>query len=130
MSRNATATLPFGDGVHIFRLGIAELEELQEKCNAGPRVILSRIDTGAWRLHDIRETLRLGLIGGGMKPMDALRLIDRYVQPAYLIDCEKPALLVLSAALVGSPDGDDTAGEPEPGEMSGGTKANVSPMES
>ncbi|MGN6208837.1 gene transfer agent family protein [Asticcacaulis sp.] len=128
MSRNATTTLAFADGIHTFRLGIAELEELQEKCNAGPRVILSRIDTGAWRLNDIRETLRLGLIGGGMKPLEALQLIDRYVEPGQLVDHERPALMVLSAALVGSPDNEGT--DDEAGEMTGETQANVSPTES
>lgn len=127
MSRNATATFPWADGVYTFRLGIAELEELQEKCNAGPRVILSRIEMGAWRLSDLRETLRLGLIGGDMKPMAALTLVDRYVCPGRLMENETPAMLVLSAALVGSPDNE---GADSPGEMTGGTTANVSPMES
>lgn len=34
---------------------------------------------GDWRFDDIRETIRLGLIGAGMTPTDAFIAISRYV---------------------------------------------------
>lgn len=34
---------------------------------------------GDWRFDDIRETIRLGLIGGGMTPTDAFVTVARYV---------------------------------------------------
>lgn len=34
---------------------------------------------GDWRIDDIRETIRLGLIGAGMSPTDAFVAVSRYV---------------------------------------------------
>lgn len=106
MSRDGSITLTWGDGEHRFRLPIGQLRELQEKCGAGPPEILHRLATARWRVDDIRETLRLGLIGGGMGPVEALRLMQNYVDPP-----ERPwlenapmAQAVLMAAMVGVPD--------------------------
>ncbi|MDO1560422.1 gene transfer agent family protein [Brevundimonas sp. 2R-24] len=107
----------FGDGEHIFRLRIGELEELQEKCDAGPEFILQRIYSGAWLVADIRETIRLGLIGGGMPPTQALALRNRYCGEGALFTHKALASAILAAALMGS-EGDED--EP-PGEMKGET---------
>ncbi len=58
-------------------LGLGELLELQEKCDAGPAQIVARLEGGTWRVQDLRETLRLGLIGGGMTPTDAMVKVRR-----------------------------------------------------
>ncbi|MCA2372202.1 gene transfer agent family protein [Agrobacterium genomosp. 3 str. CIP 111-78] len=34
---------------------------------------------GDWRVEDVRETIRLGLIGAGMTPTDAFIAVSRYV---------------------------------------------------
>jgi hypothetical protein len=39
---------------------------LQEACGLGIAEIWARLTSGAWNLAMIRETIRLGLIGGGM----------------------------------------------------------------
>lgn len=69
---------PFGDGVYRFRLDIDALRELQDKTDAGPAFLLHRIVTAQWRVDDLRETIRLGLIGGGVEPIRALALVQRY----------------------------------------------------
>lgn len=104
-NRNGTVDLDFGDGPHRFRLAIDELEELQEKTGIGPFVLLNRLIAGEWRVADVRETLRLGLIGGGMEPIEALVLVRRYVdeRPAWLAHV-KLAQLVVMAALAGAPE--------------------------
>lgn len=95
----------WADGAHCFRLPIAQLLELQEKCDAGPVEIFSRLRAQTWRLNDLRETIRLGLIGGGTPPMDALTLVKRYVDPPRpLLENVPLALEILEAALTGPPE--------------------------
>ena len=74
MSRNAEVTLAWGDGEYKFRLGIGEVRELQEKTSCGPYFLLGRVDGGQWFIDDLRETIRIGLIGGGLEPVKALAL--------------------------------------------------------
>lgn len=113
-NRNGSVTEDFGDGPHSFRLALGELEELQEKTSAGPFVVMQRLASNQWLTSDVRETLRLGLIGGGMKPGDALALVRRYVdeRPDWL----KNALLarvVVQSALIGAPE-EAPGKDPEP----------------
>lgn len=116
MSSNGSITFDWADGEHTFRLPIGQLRELQDKCDAGPMQILDRLMSRTWRVDDARETLRLGLIGGGMKPIEALVLTKRYVDEFghSLIDNAMAAQNVLMAALAGvkdDPVGKDQAEE-------------------
>lgn len=102
-NRNGALTTDFGDGTYSFRLALGELEELQEKTGAGPFVVLRRLFDGTWRVADIRETIRLGLIGGGVEPLKALNLVRRYVDDrADWIGNASIAQAVLGAALSGA----------------------------
>lgn len=105
MSRTCAVSLEWADGeVYRFRLGIRESRDLQEKCDAGPAWILTRLNTGSWRLDDIRETLFQGLLGGGMEPKKAIRLIEKWVDNRPLWDNVEIAKAVLFARLGGVPD--------------------------
>ncbi len=104
MSRDGSITLAWGDGEHRFRLAIGQLRELQEKCDAGPAEIVSRLSEGRWRVNDVRETIRLGLVGGGLAPATAHALTVRYVDERPWLESVQPAQAVLMAALVGVPD--------------------------
>jgi hypothetical protein len=106
MTRSAKVTLDWADGEYSFRLGIKEIEELQEKTGCGPFFLLNRLVDGSWKVQDIRETIRLGLIGGGMEPVKALPLVRNYVDGRPLLESVKFAQLILSAALAGAPDGE------------------------
>lgn len=88
---------------HVFCLTIRCLEELQDKCDAGPQAIWQRLVDGSWKIADVRETLRLGLIGGEMKPIEAAKLVDRYVDTGSLLENVLYARAVLQAALAGPP---------------------------
>jgi hypothetical protein len=103
-SRKAKVDLTWADGEYTFRLPIARLEELQEKCNAGPATIFQRICSGAWYVNDIRETIRLGLIGGGMPATKALSMVQRYVDDQPLGENVPVAQAILLAVIVGVPD--------------------------
>ena len=114
MSRNGSVTLDWADGEHTFRLAIGQLRELQETINK-PRVKLGAPFIGpaslynllvardAW-MHEVREVMRLGLIGGGMKPVEAVDLVRTYVEERPLAESSVHAALVLGAALFGTPE--------------------------
>lgn len=72
-------TVDWADGTYTFRLTVTGAIELEEKCSAPIATIVTRLNSGAYSVNDVRETIRLGLIGGGLKPHDALRLVRAYV---------------------------------------------------
>lgn len=104
MSRGAEVSLSCWDGEHQFRLRIGELRQLQEKCDAGPMHIARRLADGSWLLDDIRETIRLGLIGAGIKQQDALRLVSEHVDSVPLIQNVVTAQAIILAAVMGVED--------------------------
>ena len=106
MSRDGSVTLPFGDSDYTFCLKWGELINLQEATDAGPYVVLQRLLSGAWRVEDISHTIRLALIGGGLKPADALRLTRQYVEARPPMENVVLAQGVLSASLLGAPEDD------------------------
>jgi hypothetical protein len=95
-------TLPFGDNEYDFKLTIASLKELQDKTGAGPLALFNRLIDGTWRVEDAREIIRVGLIGGGMAPVDALVLVKRYVDDRPLLESIEPALRIMNVALSGT----------------------------
>ena len=99
-------------GEHNFKLNIGELRALQKNCDAGPEEILNRLRLGTWRVDDLIQTLRLGLIGSGeMTDKEAgpfvLGLFDQHPK----VDFKLPALAILATSLLG--EADDEVGEPE-----------------
>lgn len=136
----------FGGETRRFRLGIGELREWQEKCDAGPATVLGRlvsfqpqvtgrdrpnpenyqdgIDSeeyrrelmtytilrtigGDWRVNDVRETIRLGLIGGGTTPTEAMVLVSRYVDQMHkypITDYVNLAAEIIMHAIMPEPD--------------------------
>lgn len=115
MSRSARYRAPFGDAIYDFVLDIGGLEELQEKTDAGPEELYHRVSNGNWRVADLRETIRIGLIRGGLDPMRSLSLVSRYAAEGYLASLKPIVLGILAASLVGAPDEDSASGEPEAG---------------
>jgi hypothetical protein len=101
MSRHGDVTLDWGDGRYKFRLGYGEMLELQEICDAGPAVIAHRLRNDTYRVQDYRETLRIGLIGGGVEQGKALRLIKRFVDNQPPAENLLHAWIVLNAFLIG-----------------------------
>lgn len=113
MSRTAEIVLAFGGEDRTFRLNIGRLRALQEKTDAGPQELLSRLLQGTWRVDDLRETLLQGLIGGGSSSADATRLLKSDFDDLPFGQFVQTAQAVLAATLVGAPDEEDeTSGEP------------------
>lgn len=96
--------LQWADDTHRFALPLAQLEELQERCDAGPLLIFQRLQTGQWRTSDVYHTLRLGLVGGGMTPVAALKLVQRYVVDRNWLENAVAAAAIIAAVLHGKLD--------------------------
>lgn len=95
--------LEWADGTYPFCLPLAQLEELQTHCDAGPMVIADRLQHGRWKTQDVYQTIRLGLIGGGMAPVDALRICKFYITDRPWGESALPALAIINAVLFGKP---------------------------
>lgn len=131
MSRSGEVTLEFGGEERTFRLAIKQWEKVQEKCDAGPAELLARLAPpfyakarglafeqivgmgllGTWRVHDIREVILQGLLGGGMDGPVAQRLTKDWVDDRPLIESASVAYDIVMASYVGVED-EKAAGEP------------------
>lgn len=118
MSADASVEIFVGDAVYKCRLGIGEYRELQQKVNGrriemglnpiGPTTLANLLRANdAWP-DDVRDVLRIGLVGGGMKPPDAHRLLVTHFDGKPPLPYYLPAFTVLMAAFVGVP-GDEIA---------------------
>lgn len=114
--RTPRVRITWADGEYEFAIEtLGHFRELEEKCDAGAPEILQRLTLQKWRINDLRETLRIGLIGGGMKPADAAILVKRYVDERPKAESVQAAQAVLLAAIVGAAEPadeeDDHAGK-------------------
>lgn len=111
---NGKVRLAWRGGEHDFNLAqYKSLLALEAKCNAGVRAIMLRLETDTWYVDDIRETIRLGLIGGGATPEQALQLVKLHVDDCPLAHSKLVAYGVLSATMIGVP-GDNDVGKKKP----------------
>lgn len=124
MSADGSIDIVWADDNHRFRTGLKEWREIQDKCGCGLIEILDRLAYRKWKIDDIREPIRIGLIGGGMTPTDALMLVMRYVDGRPLQESVPVAFAVIGAAIVG--DRDDPVGKPEAETEESGTDASAS----
>lgn len=121
MSAHGDVTFDWGDGTYTFRLGLGEIRQLQEKTGLGPLALFNRIDSDNWMVDDLRETLRLGLVGFGMKDAKALALIKANFDERPKINAKEPAMRILHAFLLGAPE--DPVGKPQAAEHMNGQPA-------
>lgn len=127
--------LAFADGEYRFALGLAQIAEIQRKCDAGIGAIYARVLQGrvgadvtvahsgyaAYRHEDLVETVRQGLIGGGQGVVDgqdvkvsslrANELVERYLLALPLVEQWNLAAAVLFAKVEGYEPAVDQAGE-------------------
>lgn len=96
--RHGAIELDFGGAERTFRLGLGEIEELEDKAGLGLFRIMDALSpqTRGVRVKVISETLRIGLIGGGMLPAEALALVRRYCDERPLTE----SLLIAYAVVV------------------------------
>lgn len=124
MSLDASFTQVWAGDERVFRLGIGELLALEEKRDLGCAEILNRISSAQWRIADVKEPIRLGLMGGGVEAKRAKELVEDNVVPGRLLEAAVLARNILLAALVAPSDepvGKDDAATEAP-------EANASPL--
>lgn len=106
MSRDGSCVVAFNGQETYFKLAWRELMKIQEACDAGPYLVLDRLVSGKWKLQDISEVIKWGLIGGGMKPADAIKLVQVEVEGRRPLENLVIAQMVLGAGVVGAPEED------------------------
>lgn len=106
-------TVQVGEGEFECELDIGALEDLQSLTGLGPEKIIDRLhpNNREYFVGEIIETIRLGLIGGGMAPPEAFAVVKRNVKPPYLQYYVPVAYTILLAAVAGFPE-HDPVGEP------------------
>lgn len=100
---STTYWAPFAGQKRAFRLRLGEIEALEGLCRAGIGEIALRLVGQTYRLADVRETLRLGLMGGGMSEPAATAIMMANFDDAPMGQYVEIAAFVLSAALAGVP---------------------------
>jgi len=132
--------LEFGDGAYLFKLNGPQRAELQRLCGfkashpqygavdvpVGLGAIVSRVlkgrylksdgttfghpEQGEWHDADLTETIRLGLIGGGMEAVRAKQMVQTYVETAPRSQAWDLAAAILLACVQGfiPPEGKGT----------------------
>jgi Phage tail tube protein, GTA-gp10 len=86
---------------------------LEEKCKCGFAEILLRLENGTWGIQMVRETIRLGLMGGGKSEVEANALVEIWVDLSdKLAHCAQLAHAIIRAKMVGvAGDNDIGAGK-------------------
>ncbi|MBB4067174.1 gene transfer agent family protein [Gellertiella hungarica] len=91
----------FGDAEYTFALTDPMIEELQAKTATGIGALYMRVVNSNFRLADLLEIIRLGLIGGGTSPEAAKRLVDTYGKDRPFDETFPLALDILDARWTG-----------------------------
>ena len=115
MSRTTKLVARFAGRDRIFCLRIGEIEQLETLCNAGVGAIYSRLATLQFRFADIRETIRLGLIGGGMIESEAEYWVGSMIDDKPLKSYIPLAIDILAALLEGFADAQKEAAAEDAG---------------
>lgn len=138
----AEVVLNWADGDYLFALKLKQIEELQRLCRAGLGEIAQRLFAGRWYAADVVETIRLGLIGGGLPAVRARELVETYVDgrpiadPRDVNNALAVAQAVLGAAYFGVAEaleedkGGDKAGKAEAATADGSTSRPSSARDS
>ena len=122
MNTSAEVILKWGDGEYLFALKLKQVEELQRQCGAGIGTIFHRFMTREMYVADIYHTIRLGLIGGGMPPTEALDKVNAYVdgQPIDKDDDKSSPLKTAQAILLALWEGMNEIEVPDTGKPRAG----------
>ena len=87
----------FGDGEHVFTLTDDMIAELERIADLGIGALYLRAANMQFKLAELIEVIRLGLIGGGTSPSRAAQLVDTYARNQPVDDLYPLAMDVLDA---------------------------------
>ena len=115
MTRPTAHAATFAGRQRIFDLRIDEIGQLETLCGSGIGAIYTRVATLQFRLSDVRETIRLGLIGGGLVASHADLLVEQNVDGRPINESVPLAYSILKHLFDGlaAATEDDPSGEAE-----------------
>lgn len=122
--RTSKIVAPIHDANYDLKMGCGELIEFEDRTGVGCYYAMQRlvaIDAagqliGDFRIEWVVQAIRLGLNGGGMKPLESLALVDRVIRGGYIMDYLETAYRVLFVGLHGPENEPLTPDEESPGE--------------
>ena len=91
----------FGDGKHDFKLTVAMINELERTTGTGIGGLCKRLFNSDFKLLEITEVIRLGLIGAGTNPETAHALVTNYLTNQPLGAAYPLAVSILEALMFG-----------------------------
>lgn len=125
MNRHGAVEIAWAGGEHTFRLGLGEIEELEKETDLSVFVLLPAMSgpTPLAKLRHYSTTIRIGLLGGGMNPVEARALTRKWVDERPLYESVALAQAILHAAIerVHPSELDDALGEAEAARSSAST---------
>ncbi|QEU08711.1 gene transfer agent family protein [Paracoccus yeei] len=92
----------FGDRERAFTLTDDMLTELETSTGAGIGTLYQRLLGYAFKLADLAEVIRLGLIGAGTSPEEAARLVNSYARNRPIAEVQPLATAILAARWLGA----------------------------
>lgn len=102
--KDGSIDLLWGGDERRFRLAIAQCLALEERRGCGLREIWHRLGSDRWAVDDVRETIRLGLIGGGTEPKAAAALVETFCGDGQLYAGVIVAFSIISQAIAAPAD--------------------------
>ena len=99
----------FGDKTRPFVLDPVLITELERVTGTGIGGLCRHLFAGEFRHHEMREVIRLALIGGGEAPEDAAQLVAVYVDGQPIEHSYALAVAILEAAWFGAPKAEASA---------------------
>ncbi len=103
-------TQVFGDNEYIFALTWPGAQEWEEKTGRSLyQTFDAMVATKTGYVSDVKEIIRISLIGGGMAPAEAFRLVKQYVENRPLSESLPIALAAAEAFIFGTDDEPETA---------------------
>lgn len=91
----------FGDGVHDFRLDPGMILELERVTGSGIGAMARRFFAADFSFTELTETIRLGLVGGGLDPKDASALVTTYANRLTITELYAVALPIIEKLMFG-----------------------------
>ena len=87
----------FGTAEHSFTLTDHMITELERLADTGIGAFYQRVVAMHFNAADVAEIIRLGLIGAGMHPQEAMHLVDTYARNRPMAETFPLALDILDA---------------------------------
>lgn len=97
-------TRPFAGSIRTFDLTYPLALDFEREQRKSLYATFRAAMTNDWRIRDMREVIRLALIGGGANATDAEQMVEDHVKAAPIATHARLAIDILEAAFLGVTD--------------------------